>query len=78
MQNIRGATDAEDIELSLIETHVAQCQTGKHTRQEDKYGDKDDKNDILRSMWVKTRGSAFRSGDCRAVTAQETLSMLCS
>ena len=42
--HLRSATNAEYVELSLVETHIAQCQTGKQTRQKDKDGDKDDRN----------------------------------
>jgi hypothetical protein len=43
--HLRSATNAEYVELSLVETHIAQCQTGKQTRQKNKDRDKDDRND---------------------------------
>jgi hypothetical protein len=51
--HLRSATNAEYVELSLVETHIAQCQTGKQTRQKDKDGDKDDRNNGHRLVWVK-------------------------
>lgn len=51
--HLRSATNAEYVELSLVETHIAQCQTGKQTRQKDKDGDKDDRSNGHWLVWVK-------------------------
>lgn len=48
--DLRRSTDAEHVQLRLVQAHVSECQTGKQTRQEDKYGDEaceDDEYDPL-------------------------------
>jgi len=37
-RQVRSATNAEYVEMSLVETHIAQCQTGKQTRQKNERG----------------------------------------
>lgn len=49
--DLRGSRNTQHIELGLIETHITEGQTGKHTREEDKDGDEaceDDELDIVR------------------------------
>ena len=61
--DLRSATNAKNVELSLVETHIAQCQTGKQTRQEDKYGNKDDENNgywMVRVRLARTPAKHWR------------------
>ena len=53
----RCTTDTQYIQLSLVETHIAQRQTGKHTRGQDKDGNEADEDielGIMRSVIAVT------------------------
>ena len=56
--DLRSATDAQDMQLGLIQRHVTQRQAGKETRQEHQDRDKackDNKFGVVRLMVVPTR-----------------------
>lgn len=55
---LRSATDAEYVELSLVKTQIAQCQTGKQTRQKNEDWDEDDGDNGHWLVRVKLAGSA--------------------
>ena len=57
----RSAADAEYVELSLVKTHIAQCQTGKQTRQKDKDGDKDNRSN---GHWIVRVNPGRTTGNC--------------